>query len=177
MFRNILVAVDGSADSEEALGHAIDLASSENARLTIFSAVVPPPIVAYAGIGGEVAVNVVRDAAAETEAILRKAVDRVPEQISASWVQSSDPVRQALLDQIETGQHDLLVMGSRGLGAVRSALLGSVSQYVLHHSPVPVLVVHAGSKSQPDTAATATAAVAEEAGAPPGGAEDPETTS
>jgi nucleotide-binding universal stress UspA family protein len=61
-----------------------------------------------------------------------------------STVQGSDPVRVSLLKQVTGGSHDLVVMGSRGRGAVRSALLGSVSHYLLHHSPVPVLIVHDG---------------------------------
>ena len=43
MFHNILVAIDGSPDSDRALTQAIDLAEAEHARLTIFSAVVTPP--------------------------------------------------------------------------------------------------------------------------------------
>jgi nucleotide-binding universal stress UspA family protein len=143
MFRNILVAIDGSPDSDEALTQAIDLAESEHARLTLFSAVVTPPAGAYIGGGGEVAATLARDAEAETETVLQTATRRVPDQVSVSTVQSSEPARPALIHQIKTGAHDLVVMGSRGRGAVRSVLLGSVSHYVLHHSPIPVLIVHA----------------------------------
>jgi nucleotide-binding universal stress UspA family protein len=143
MFRNILVAVDGSADAEQALTQAIDLASSERARLTLLSAVVLPPALAYTGGGGPVAAQIAAEAQAETAALLHEALERVPEEVSVTHVLSHDPARPAILRQIKEGDHDLVVMGSRGRGAVRSALLGSVSHYVLHHSHVPVLIVHA----------------------------------
>lgn len=143
MFRNILVAVDGSADAEQALAQAIDLAQSENARLTLFSAVVVPPPVAYVGVSGDVTATLVHEAETDAEGTLRAAAEQVPDDVSVSTVLSSEPVRPALVHQITAGGHDLVVMGSRGRGALRSALLGSVSHYVLHHSPVPVLIVHA----------------------------------
>jgi nucleotide-binding universal stress UspA family protein len=150
MFRNILVAVDGSTDADQALTQAIDLAESQHARLTLFSAVVGPAAAAYIGAGGGVAATVARDAETETETTLRAAVERVPEGVSVNSVLSSDPVRPALIHQIKEGAHDLVVMGSRGRGAVRSVLLGSVSHYVLHHSPVPVLIVHADPPPVPE---------------------------
>jgi nucleotide-binding universal stress UspA family protein len=147
MFQNILVAIDGSPDSDQALTQAIDLAESERARLTLFSAVVTPPAAAYIGAGGGVAAAFARDAETETEKILREAVERVPDRVSVSTVLSREPVRLALVHQIATGHHDMVVMGSRGRGALRSALLGSVSHYLLNHSPVPVLIAHADRES------------------------------
>ena len=35
---------------------------------------------------------------------------------------------------------DLIVTGTRGLGKIRRTILGSVSQYVVHHANVPVLI-------------------------------------
>lgn len=147
MFRNILAAIDGSPDSDEALTQAVDLAASEHARLTLFSAINTPPAVAYSGVGGDVVTELTKEAESDTEKVLREALEHVPEDVSVTTIMSSEPARPALLRQLEQGQHDLLVMGSRGRGAVRSVLLGSVSHYVLHHSPVPVLIVHAESSA------------------------------
>jgi nucleotide-binding universal stress UspA family protein len=159
MFQNILVAIDGSPDADQALTQAIDLAESEHTRLTLFSAVVTPPAVAYAGVSGDVTANLIRDAKSETERILRSAVQRVPNGVSVTTVLGSEPVRQALMRQITAGHHDLVVIGSRGRGALRSVLLGSVSHYVLHHSPIPVLIMHAESGRGSESSATSSATV------------------
>jgi nucleotide-binding universal stress UspA family protein len=154
MFRNILVAIDGSPDSDQALAQAIDLAESEHSRLTLFSAVVTPPASAYIGAGGAVAASLAGNAETETEAILRTAAELVPDDVSVRTVLSGEPVRHALVREIAEGAYDLVAMGSRGRGAVRSVLLGSVSHYVLNHSPVPVLIVHADAEEglQPSAA-------------------------
>jgi nucleotide-binding universal stress UspA family protein len=142
MFHNILVAVDGSPDAEQALTEAIDLAESEHTHLTLIAAVTQVPAMAYLTAGEQLG-KLVDDAHAEAEAILRRARERIPDGVSVSAVLSEQPIRVALSRQIAHGHHDLVVMGSRGRGAVRAALLGSVSHYALHHSPVPVLIVHA----------------------------------
>ena len=85
----------------------------------------------------------VEDAHADAEAILRRARERVPDDLHVTAVLAERDIRAALIGHLAGGEHDLVVMGSRGRGAVRAALLGSVSHYVLHHSPVPVLIVHA----------------------------------
>jgi nucleotide-binding universal stress UspA family protein len=142
MFQNILVAVDGSPDAEQALTEAIDLAESEHTRLTLITAVAQIPATAYGAVGPPVA-QLLEDAHVEAEAILRRARERVPDGVAVTAVLSERPIRAALSGQIADGHHDLVVMGSRGRGAVRAALLGSVSHYVLNHSTVPVLIVHA----------------------------------
>jgi nucleotide-binding universal stress UspA family protein len=87
--------------------------------------------------------ELVGDAYDQAAAILRGARERVPGHLPVTTVLADQAIRTALIRQIEEGHHDLVIMGSRGRGAVRSALLGSVSHYVLHHSRVPVLIVHA----------------------------------
>lgn len=157
MFHNILVAVDGSPDADQALAHAIDLAESEHSRLTLMTAVAELPAATYLGAGAAIG-KLIKDARAEADTILQRAGERVPDDVPVTTVLTEQPVRIALIRRIKDGHHDLVVMGSRGRGAVRSTLLGSLSHYILHHSPIPILIVHAERPPQVDSLETAAAA-------------------
>ena len=150
MFHNILVAVDGSPDADEALTQAIDLAESEHTRLTLITGAQRLPSVAYAGLTAVPLPQIDADAWARAGTVLRRACDRVPGDIPVTTILTGQPIRAALIEQVKRGRHDLIVMGSRGRGAVRATLLGSVSHYILNHSPIPALIVHAdASRSAP----------------------------
>jgi nucleotide-binding universal stress UspA family protein len=151
MFLNILVLVDGSRDAQEALSQAIDLAESEGSRLTVLTAIAPPPMAALGGVDA----LAIRGAETEAHQILGRARDQVPDDLPVTTLFADQPIREVVIRQVAEGHHDLVVMGSRGRGAVRSALLGSVSHFVLHQSPVPVLIVHADQSQQLKSVAAA----------------------
>jgi nucleotide-binding universal stress UspA family protein len=174
MFRNVLVSVDDSQHAQQALTEAIDLASRTGARLTILTAVPPPPAWAFSTPGAGAAGELVGEFEREFEKINSDAAARVPDTIAVTRIVTREPIQKALLARIVAGHHDLVMMGSRGRGGMRSALLGSVSHFVLHHSPVPVLIVHADTSAGGD-AVGAGAAVSTEGSlhaidGPPGGA-------
>jgi nucleotide-binding universal stress UspA family protein len=164
MFHNILVCVDGSEHAERALSEAIDLATSERARLTVLTAIPRPPYWAGSPMAIAAVQPLAADLADEAKRALRAAVDRVPDWIPVTTILSEEPIRDALMHRIQTGHHDLVVMGSRGRGALSASFLGSVSHYALNHSAVPVLIVHAEPEPGPgadiDTDAQPIAAVA-----------------
>jgi len=64
-------------------------------------------------------------------------------------VASGDPAN-AIIDITERYGCDLIVMGARGTSALRSALLGSVSNEVLHAAQVPVMIVKADEEKEDD---------------------------
>ena len=143
MFRNILVSVDGSEQSDRALDEAIDIARADQARLTILTAINQPPVWATSAMAAGAYAVSAADLEKEAVDVMRRAVKRVPDDMPVTTVISRKPIRNALMHRLRTSDYDLLVMGSRGRGALRSSVLGSVSHYALNHSPIPVLIVHA----------------------------------
>ena len=146
MVRHILVAIDGSSHAQQALVEAIDLARASNAALTVMT-VVPKANPWALGGGFYVPVNLddlQRQAERNYERTLGAAVAAwVPPDMPVTAIVRRGAVAATIVDQAVSGDHDLIVVGSRGRGDLRSLLLGSVSHGVLQSSPVAVLVVHA----------------------------------
>src|SRR5579862_3638737 len=150
MFRSILVSVDSSVHSQHALDQAIDLAQAGNARLTILTAIARPPAWLTTPATAQAIEPLALDLERDATQTLQAAVDRVPKSIPVTTILSRKPIREALLERLETGDYDLLVMGSRGRGALASSVLGSVSHFALNHNSVPVLIVHSPESSRRD---------------------------
>ena len=164
MFHNILVSYDGSPHAERALEEAIDLAQLSHARLTILTAITRCPAWAYSGPSVAAAATLSTELENEAANIQRRAIDRVPDDLPVTKILTHEPIIKALMKQINGGRHDLVVMGSRGFGPVRGTLLGSVSQHVLSHSDVPVLIMHAEpavAEAAPDPVPSATSSQAD----------------
>jgi nucleotide-binding universal stress UspA family protein len=141
VFLDILVAIDGSEHGAAALRTAAQLAREEHARLTVVTAVPPAPAYAQLTAVGVAALGDVAHLLGAAGARMRAQVEALPEDVSVTSIVVAGQPAQVILERLREGRHDLLVMGTRGLGRVGSALLGSVSQAVLHAAPVPVLVV------------------------------------
>ena len=139
MFRNILLGVDGSDHALHAAKTAADLARSMNSeilRVVIAFEAVPP----YLGEPNLQTAISARMKEAETilaEAL--KTIGEIPGEIHTEILEG--PPAEAILDVADTRKSDLIVMGSRGLGRLAGALLGSQSQKVVRHATCPVLIV------------------------------------
>jgi nucleotide-binding universal stress UspA family protein len=152
MFHNILVSVDASPPANRALAKAIDIAVADNARLTILTAVPRSPLWMCASLSVPPPPPLDRELEKESAEILRKAVAQVPDSVPVTTILTRKRIRDALNERIATGHHDLLVIRSRGRGALASALFGSVSHHALNHSPIPVMIVHDETARRPRSA-------------------------
>jgi nucleotide-binding universal stress UspA family protein len=133
----ILLATDGSREAELAATTAADLAKSTNSELHVVHV-------------GEFLPTMLAQTEAEPAQLEREAQERLDEQIRRIE-EAGGTVKEAHLrlgradEEIVDLAHDMgagfIVMGSRGRGRMRRALMGSVSDSVVRHAHCPVTIV------------------------------------
>jgi nucleotide-binding universal stress UspA family protein len=139
-YPRILVALDETPAAAFALRHVVPYAVDQGSHLTLVSvASNPPGWAASAGVSPQRLADQI-----ETEAAnhLREVAATLPENLSVTTVLRHGDPAEEILALLNEQPFDMLCMGARGRGRVTGALLGSVSTAVLHHSPVPVVVLH-----------------------------------
>ena len=135
----ILVPVDGSTGSEQGLAYANLIAGLTGAEVVVVVAFDPPLAIRRRGIlqTEHLQVSMEKDARELATEAAELLVERGR---SARAVIVRGHAAEAILDTAESEHVDLIVMGRRGLGRLRGAIVGSVSERVARHAEVPVLL-------------------------------------
>jgi len=139
MFNNILLAVDGSEYSHIAIEYAKSLTELYGANLWLVHVFSNTSDL----LGYEDFEKLYAKRKSAGQAVLdsaKKILGRPTFKVHEELLEGSEA--DAILSVAEKHQADLIVMGTRGFGAVKGLLVGSVSRKVIHLSNCPVMVVH-----------------------------------
>ncbi|MBN9153015.1 MAG: universal stress protein [Microbacterium sp.] len=132
----ILVGIDGSPSSIDALTYAKRLAEALDAPIEVMITWIYPGLMDYAGVAGwspeEDARQIIQDAVTVVFG------DEVPDGLTISV--TNGPAAKRLI--AESARASMLVLGSRGHGGFAGLLLGSVSSACAEYAHCPVLIVH-----------------------------------
>jgi nucleotide-binding universal stress UspA family protein len=137
--RLIVVGVDGSPAADEAVREAVELAEATGAAIVFVSTFAPVNVYGepffHATATEYDELPAAREAASGAVVVAERAG------VSAETEVVEGNAASEILHVAEQREADLIVVGSRGLGGLSSAFLGSVSRWLLSHAPIPVLVV------------------------------------
>eukprot|EP01103_Thecamoeba_quadrilineata_P020696 TRINITY_DN9029_c0_g1_i1.p1 TRINITY_DN9029_c0_g1~~TRINITY_DN9029_c0_g1_i1.p1 ORF type:complete len:163 (-),score=30.85 TRINITY_DN9029_c0_g1_i1:46-504(-) len=149
----VLICID-SSESNKAAIHKLSLfVKNEDTILLFHSYTDPLPDADFPGFE-DLGVCISRpervmDARKSANDLLDRVANEIREDLSKDQKEChieklpvfiSDP-REAIISTIKENNVDITILGSRGFGTIKSVLLGSVSTYVVQHSPTSVLVV------------------------------------
>ncbi len=137
MADNVLVPIDGSEQSMNALEYAVD--EYPDASVTVLYVIEPGSVYDV-----QLAVDAVprgdppEKPFEHAEELLSEATELAPD---AETVTASGPVAGTIAEYADKEGHDLIVIGSRGRDGAARTLLGSVAETVARRAPCPVLIV------------------------------------
>lgn len=136
MFNKILIPLDGSKESFRALDSAIELASIGDAKITVLHVI---PKTAEAGPRTR---RLQQDVLEDGRALLKEAENHALKKkikIQTRLEKGSPGIET--IKFAESGKYDHIFMSSTGTGSATGQMIGSVSNYVLQKSKIPVYLI------------------------------------
>jgi nucleotide-binding universal stress UspA family protein len=170
MFHKILVALDTSTSSKSVFDEALALAKALQANLTLLHVLSPEeegsPDISflsspeyYVGLGMSTEILEMQQKRWEKfvnqglEMLRSRADEATANGVSTEFTQTPGSCGRTICEFADNGRYDLIVIGRRGRSGLSELVLGSVSNYVLHHAPCSVLTVwHPVSESKTEAA-------------------------
>lgn len=145
LFKQILVPIDFSETSLRALRLAVRMARAGQARLTLLHVgVTPLPVVGDSWLpsSAEIYSNWQAQLVQEQmHALRRVAREEIADEVEFRAVVREGFPPDEILAESETGNHDLVVLGTHGRTGLERVVMGSVAERVIRRCPVPVLSV------------------------------------
>lgn len=154
MYKHLLVAVDGSHTSENALDHAIGLAQGENAELTLVNVANPTE---YMALAPEFLQHESYEAAALSDGnsvldeAMKKAIAKLPaEKVRRHLLVANKGVKemaQLLVDYADEQDTDIIILGTHGRSGLMHLLMGSFAETVMRETNLPLLIIRSESEA------------------------------
>ena len=143
MYKNILIATDGSRFAEKGVRHGVMLAKALAARVTVVTVSEPLEAIVMLGAGTHFPspdyIEADARSAAGTLAVAQEIAKAMG--VACETVHVSDvPPAEGIVGEAQKRGTDLIVMASHGRRGVSRLLLGSQANKVVTHSKVPVLI-------------------------------------
>ncbi len=144
MYKHILIPIDGSNCSKQAVKEGLKLAKAFDAKVTFLTVFEIPTSIAYSGLEKlSYKSSLVEDLRSLDKKALAEAEELARESgvgYESKFIDKDITPVKAILD--EEADHDLTVIGSHGRKGLDRFMLGSVTENVLRRSQIPHLVVH-----------------------------------
>ena len=145
MYERILVPLDGSKLSESILPYAQSLAKTLNAELVLLHVIVSPveefddsnktPLVPKRSLEAELK--------RETTRYMKDLCMKLEKGgVHVTYLVRDGLVTEKILEDAEIMKADLITMSTHGRSGVRRLLMGSITEWMIKNSPIPVMVIH-----------------------------------
>ncbi|MDP2847378.1 MAG: universal stress protein [Humidesulfovibrio sp.] len=136
-FKKILVPVDNSEHSRNALRYALGLAQTQGSYVALLHCFGRIPLL----IGGEPRRELVRELVRESEKLLAPYAKKMRDlDLEPVLIIKEGRAGEVIVQEAKSGDYDLIVMGSRGLTDVQGLIMGSDAHRVLSAAHCPVLI-------------------------------------